>query len=865
MGGTSSATHTVIPLPEWIPTGAARRACIALACLVTGILVGRALLSSDAAEHSLLASSGLWTGAIFGVLVAVLAIRRAFVLALAMMLVGVLMMVVRVGPWPDHSVVHQLSAASSDRAVLVDIGGVVSSAARIEHRKDISLMPRPDVLVFDLRIVHSALAPEQKTSGTARIRVDLPENYDAQDAIGGIAIGDRVRVMGRATQYKKPLNPGERDTTLLRRQAGLACTVSVPNMDLVTSAEHLEVPMLLHALTTLKSGRSILQRRASRWMDNTFGSDDDDNAANALLRALVLGKRDNQESQEIFARTGVAHLLAISGFHLAVLAWLMRLCVRLTGDWGRFEPVFVGAMVLVYVALVPANPPIVRAATLVFALMGAEALGRRYDPVAVLAWTACGMLICKPMDAFNMGFHLTFVLVGALLVLTPMIAARFEANVIVGKPGEAHRTTRVQWIWAQSRDLFVTNVMCWLIATPIVMYHAGLLSVIGVVATILVGPVVVVVLMLGAVMLCAAAISHALGTLIGSVVVVPAELAVLIVRWCDSIPGSSVRVPAVSIAWVVAAVVYGFFWCGRVFRYHWRSRIVFAIGCVVLLGWLAVEIRFATHLSSQTALRVDTLAVGDGTCHILRSDRDALLWDCGSLGLDIGVRLVPNALRAVGGWRVPTAILTHPNIDHYNGLVSAANDIGLRRVLVTQRFLDTASTRPHGAAADLLRDLEIMNIEILTIGKGDVIPFGSMQLRVLWPPKDPVEVRRFAFDNDTSVVALIESTDEQFATRRMLMTGDIQRSAMIAIMTEYPELQADMLELPHHGSYSDVSHEFVGMLSPAIVVQSTGVQRLDETRWDRAKQTRQWYATPDTGAITTELLRDGTWRVRTMR
>lgn len=854
-------------IPDWIPTGASRRACVSLACFLCGILIGLEIVRANITTlTSIMRTPLLLLGVVCAMIALVVPTRPLIartLLACAMVAFGIAHTVARLGAWPVDSIAHHIAAQNDpNNPALVDVAGIVVSAARVNRHDDIAMVPTPDTLVLDVALLRSAHAPDRRVSGIARVHVDLPGAFDVSEIRARYQIGSPVRITGRAHLPPPPMNPGERDTRLLKRQDGIVCSIGVPNPQLVTPAPDLRVSLRTRLTSGALLARSQLRHRASAWMDRTFGDGD---TSSDLLRALVLGERTDTDDQRAFARTGVAHLLAISGFHLAVLAKLVRLCVRATGDRGRVEPLITICMVLVYVALVPANPPIVRAAILVVSLMLAEVLGRRYEPIAVLAWTACVMLVFKPLDAFDMGFQLTFSLVAALIVLTPMIAARFDADVIVGRPGEVPKKTPLQWIGALARTLFVTNLMCWLIATPIVMYHVGMVSVVGVVTTIVVGPIVVVVLVLGAIMLVASTISAALGSMVADGALAPAGLAVRIVHALDAIPGSSVRVPAVPLAWTVCAVAIACAWTGRSAAFPRQHRLAFSLVTACLLGWCASEFFGATRLSKPVALRIDTLAVGDGTCHIIRSGKDAMVWDCGSLQYDIGRRMVPSAVRAVGAWRIPTAILTHANIDHYNGLASCAGEIGLQRVLVTQRFLDAADAHPHGAAAQALSTLKHSKIDIRTVAQGDTIPFGSMQIRVLWPPKDDARTGRLTADNDTSIVAIFEPATPSRQGPTLLMTGDIQRAAMVQIMAANPELRADVLELPHHGSYSDVAHEFVGMVDPKIVLQSTGVQRASEPRWERAKHSRRWFATPITGAISTETLRDGTWRTRTVR
>ena len=110
--------------------------------------------------------------------------------------------------------------------------------------------------------------------------------------------------------------------------------------------------------------------------------------ASALLEALLLGERSGafDEVQATFTRLGLAHVLAISGMHLVVVAAGCVWLVRLTGDRGGLESLAAALVVCIYLVLVPARAPIVRAGLGVLVFLVADAAGRRYDRITLLGF-----------------------------------------------------------------------------------------------------------------------------------------------------------------------------------------------------------------------------------------------------------------------------------------------------------------------------------------------------------------------------------------------------------------------------------------------------------------------------------------------
>jgi beta-lactamase superfamily II metal-dependent hydrolase len=100
--------------------------------------------------------------------------------------------------------------------------------------------------------------------------------------------------------------------------------------------------------------------------------------------------------------------------------------------------------------------------------------------------------------------------------------------------------------------------------------------------------------------------------------------------------------------------------------------------------------------------------------------------------------------------------------------------------------------------------------------------------------------------NDSSMVIAIHA-----GHRTTLMTGDIQEDAIAALLSRHPDLAADVLELPHHGRYTDAAHALVGRLEPQVVMQSTGYARWERDNWEEAMG----------GAVRLVTARDGACRI----
>ncbi len=689
---------------------------------------------------------------------------------------------------------------------------------------------------FDLRVGGVVLADGSTRPVSGRLRVRV-----ASDEVG-VRSGDIVRVMGMARPTMPPMNPGEPDARLYASERNEGGTLRLDRPELITTLDPRERPLLERAFAGALRWRAVLTRRAAR----AIGDDDQ-----SLLPALILGERDrsNESVRTLFQRQGLAHLLAISGFHLAVMAGFAWFVLQLTGERPRLHALIVMLLVVVYLVVVPARPPILRAGFMVLALLGGELFGRRYDRLGVLAWAATLLVLWRPMTLWDLGFQLSFGLTAVLLTLAGPFLSRCFGPEIRGliRP----RRTIAQRARRAVLSVLLISVLCWSVAVPTVMYRIGIVSTLAPLTTVVVLPIVVVLLWSGYALLVVGAVVPSATGVVQPALDAIGQGAVRVTSLADALPWSVLHTPPVSLAWTVCATGAILLWFVR-----GRLRDPLSLACVALaIAWFAVEAHTGSRPDRGVLIRIDTLNVGDGTCHLIRSGDDAMLWDAGSLTPGLGRRVLPRAVRSLGVHRVPLAVLSHPNIDHYNALPDMAPQLGLRRVLLHGAFDDLAHERSSGGEAFLLEALQREGVAIERIEGGHEFVFGHARVTFL----SPARFNRFEEVNDLSLVARFVVTSDDGA-RTLLMTGDIQREAMRSLLDSPVSVRAEVLEMPHHGSVTDSAMEFLLRVDPAVVLQSTGPSRALHPAWRGQQRARAWHATAVHGWSWAEILRDGSVR-----
>lgn len=639
---------------------------------------------------------------------------------------------------------------------------------------------RASVFVMSLRSVEVGGA-DVPVSGRVRVYVDGPVRALPEEVVHA---GAFVRVTGRLRPVGPPLNPGEPPRDLLAAQDGRVGTLTVASASLIRPGSPGGVTD--RALGAFVRWRGTLRARVLRTLGDT-GNGEQPNAdrtrGHALVRAMLLGERDPalDEVEPAFRRIGLLHLVAISGFNLAVLVWVTLLAIRVTGDRGWVEPALGSAAVLLYMLVLPGEASIQRAGLTLLAFTLAESCGRRYDRLSLLACVAMALLLIRPMDLWSLGFQLSFGVVAALLWLGRPVHERLwgvEVRGLTPTPRQ-RRWWRASGRWAGGvvKAHVSATVLAWAVAAPLIALHSGVFSPLAPAASLIVLPVTVVLLTIGYAAVLLGLVVPPVQPVASGVLDRIGELAVRIVTHLDEWPGAAVHLPRLSAAWAAMATVAVVYWLWRAW-----ARDLRAWGLTACAGvWLALLCTLGTRTPASVALRVDVFAAGDGECELLRSGHDAVLVNAGSSGAHPSSLDLARAVRAVGAWRVPSVLLTEPRVQSWSELPGLIEPLGVRTVLLPRSFADAATldpTGPHARLVALLRDRRV-NIRILT--PGDRFSLGRTVVAVVGEGATP-------------------SAPAELLPRVSVQTSAGPRSVLLASSARYTRLN----DLPLRERHADV-------------------------------------------------------------
>ena len=646
-------------------------------------------------------------------------------------------------------------------------------------------------------------------------------------ALQGTHAGDEIDVRGQLLAIDPPANPGEFDTRLYWADRGVHAVVRVKEED--ESVTRVRIGWHLSPAgwmgRTREAGHRLLDERLA-----------DHAGARGLARALLLGEGAPMTPDEWakYVRTGVIHVLAISGQHLVVVAAFLWAIARLFRVRPRSAAVFVTLVLIGYALLTGGRPPAMRAAVGAAVVCGGILLRRPILPANLLAAAWIVVVLLQPSDALDPGTQLSFSCVAVLAWVIPAVLTRpkDEMERLIDSTRSA-REKFVRWAWGLFRDSYILTGVIWLAITPLVACHTGLIAPAGLLLGPPLGFLTSVALLFGFALL-----------LIGGWAGPFAVPLVHVVAWCllacewlvDRADAAGLHLPiGVFPSWLAMLSCAGLWLLFVEPRLRPSRRWLLPGG----LAWLCLALVALPGAKATGELRCTFLAVGHGSCVVLiLPDGRVVLHDAGSLrGPDVAARIIAPYLWSQGIRRIDDVILSHADLDHFNGLGGILERFPVGRVLLSETFARKDNV-PVRATLDLC---ERYRVPVVAVHRGDTFDLDAVRLTVLHPPPD----FRGANENARSVVVEV-----RHAGNTILLTGDLEGEGLAELLRQSPR-PADVMQAPHHGSHTLNARPLLQWAAPRLAVSGQGPSRRageGPTPYEE-KGVRLW-TTHDHGAVT---------------
>lgn len=660
-------------------------------------------------------------------------------------------------------------------------------------------------------------------SASGRVRVVGVEDWPE------LHCGDAVEIVGQLVRASPPGNPGEFDFADQLRDHGIRTILTARKSPQAVTRLERGWPKSPQGWLAVIRGRGVQVLRET--LPQHQGE---------LASALLLGEDASMARAEWdkYIRTGVIHVLAISGQHLVILAGFLWFALPRLGMRQRHGAWIVALVVLGYALLSGGRPPALRSAVAVCAVCGGLILRRRVLPANLFALSWVAVALVNPADLFAAGCLLSFLSVAVLIWGTQTLWPREDdplaRHLDDKRPAWQRRLRRLGWCVFES---YALTAIVWLAIMPLTASRYQMISLIG----LLLGPPLValttVALIAGFLLLLAGMLCLPLTGLLGLLVEGSLRACGFLVDVADNLAYGHIYVGAINDWWL------WLFYLGLLavltqepLRHRWRWASVAG------LGWLCAGLAAGAARLPSDELRCTFLAVGHGSCTVLETpDGRTILYDAGSLaGPEVTRRQIAPFLWQRGIHRLDEVIFSHADLDHFNGIVALLDRFAVGQVTCTPSFADKATPGVQFA----LRILRERGIPMRIVKAGDRLTASDVVLEVLHPPlAGPA-----GNENARSLVLLV-----RHAGHSILLTGDLEGAGLQRVLGEVPPhpRPIEVMMAPHHGSHIANTTDLAKWARPRVVVSCQG--RPPMTREVRQRYQRvgaQVFDTHEHGAVT---------------
>lgn len=533
----------------------------------------------------------------------------------------------------------------------------------------------------------------------------------------------------------------------------------------------------------------------------------------SLAQGIILGLRGGipADVENLFVRTGTAHLLAISGINLTIMAaMLISLGIAV---FGRRHQIYAWLAILAiwFFALITGfQPPVVRAAIMASIFLIAELLGRQRSSIVSLVMAATLMLIFTPQLLYDASFQLSVMSMVGLVLIAPPLQSLCRRSI------EATLPDKFAGLFVPAAGSLVVSLGCIIAIWPLIAFYFGIFSWVGPLATLLTVAVMPAIIVAGSACGILGVFVLPLSQFIAWFVWLLLSYVLLIVRVTDYVPFSQIH--PFPYQWIFA---YYAALALSVWAYHYRHdlnkswvRLTNCGGRLPLKPITSPLFLTAVLLFSSAAtmpddkLHVAFLDIGQGDATLISQGSQQILIDGGPSGASVCSQLS----RHMPFWdrTIDLVVLTHPHADHLTGLLEVLQRYRVKQVLYAGIDYDSPQVSQW---TTLISQKQIASSEARA---GQHVTFGNVSLQILNPPVPLYSGTDSDMDNNGIVMRLT------LGKVSFLFMADTRQETESQLISLRSLSASNVLKIGHHGSTTSSSAQFLNAVNPNAVVISVG-------------------------------------------
>lgn len=512
-----------------------------------------------------------------------------------------------------------------------------------------------------------------------------------------------------------------------------------------------------------------------------------------IMKSIILGKYSYLEEEDLnrFRDLGLAHILAVSGLHIGIIAGVLILLFSYIGLHRNINIALTIGILWTY-AYIIGNPPSVIRANLMFSLLLlSQALKEPYDSINILSFSGFLMIIINPFLVFSLGFQLSYFATFFILYLTPKLNILFNLkSEYIGKS--------MVGILAVQIGLF-----------PIQAYYFNRIPILAIIANLLFIPLFSLCLILGMVLMLYPVTNGYISKSIGIILNFLLDIQFLGIEILGLFPKLTFRLPSPSIIEIILYYVLVFIVFGSI-KIRKLNKSLAKVIVFYLLLLIAINL---FNLNLDQSLNIKFIDVGQGDSILIQTKSADYLIDTGGNifgNFDIGKNILQPYLEKEGVFKLKGVFITHFDGDHCKSLPYLIDNIEIQNIYFGYE-------RPGNIYYDeILEKAKYEGIPISILKAGDSLDLDDNTNITVYGPKEVLINNPKASENDLSLVLMLN-----YFNKDILFTGDIEKLGEKSLVDNLNR-KVEFLKVPHHGSKTSSSIELLDAIEPSIGFISVG-------------------------------------------
>lgn len=498
-----------------------------------------------------------------------------------------------------------------------------------------------------------------------------------------------------------------------------------------------------------------------------------------LITAMLLGSRANLDTEiyDLFQNAGIVHIIAISGLHISILAGIL---LYFTKNMGYYiSKIITAVFLLFYCIITGGSVSVIRAVIMMYIYILSELIGRKYDLLSSASVACCIILCFNPYYIFDLGFQYSFTAVFTIGLVSELLNKHNVTNKFI--------------------ILFIISIAVSVTTKPITVYNFYYINLIDFILNIVVISLIQFIIVFGITSLILGSLILKLGIFIGG-------FSYVLLKIIENLSQLSLKLPLSHIETGCIAIKYIFIIYIFIFSvYILCMKKLIAVPCIII----CLTVGLFEINSSYKGFEADFIYVGQGDCTLITDSNRCYLVDCGSslykkYGQTILSQLKYNNIDKIDG-----IYISHFDYDHMGAVTEIAEYIPINCIYISKYSY-------HNENYNLLvNTANKNNIRIQNIDENyEEKLTDNMLIKTVYLNSSPLNT------NESSAIYKVIYKDKS-----ILFTGDINNTVEEDILKK-ADVKANIIKVPHHGSYGSVSLPFIKAVNPEIAVNFAGYNNI---------------------------------------